>query len=466
MLPEDIKNNPLYTIKTAYRKLSLMNMILKSPVIAYFIFRFILKSSVLNKESWFNRAVRFSVLMLGGGRSSIGELKATKINFVEKKEGLGDLLEALKKDKPVVWVEWSVSRIVLKGFDVASLCPENFPRMASSINKELAHLFLDEAEKEGILSEGCSSQKSAMGALLLNQIPAPVSIIATSLPCDSGISVYQNMQYKTGAPLFVLDAPYDRSEKSVEFYGEQYMELIKFLEEHLGQTFNWEKFREALEEYNNFSSYLYETSEMGKNVPCPYHITSLHEAWELRSQYAGSARATDVMENVYKTARNRMKKGKGIVKNEKIRVLWWDVPLAFTSVYPWMEEKYGAVTVTNFLTKYPEHTIDTSDRKKMLEGAALIDLYNGMSRQAHGKLDLITDELYEAVDAYSPDCIMFIRHAGCRHGWAVSRIIRDTCKKIGLPALYMSADIFDDRVCTEYEIKSQIDSFLKSNGLV
>ncbi len=466
MTPEEIRKQPLYAVETVHRKLKITTRILKQPALAYYFFRYVLKPFAFKDYTKFNRGMRFSFMVTGGGRTSRDELKATSLSYVERAEGLGKLIDSVKNNKPVVWVEWSVSRIILHGFDVASLCPENYLKMGLSIDKDIAHMFLDEADKEGILTEGCSSQKGAMGALLLNQIPKPAAIIATTLPCDSGISVYQNMQYHTGAPLFVLDAPYDREPESIEFYGAQFGELIGFLEKNLNQTFNWEKFTEAVKNYNEFSKNVYETSEMGKNKPCPYHITSMLEAWELRSQYGGNENSTKMSEIIYNSAKKRMKAGKGIVKKENIRVLWWDVPLAFTSVYPWMEEKYGAVTVTNFLAKYPEHTIDTTDRKKMLEGVALIDLYNGMSRQAHGKLDYIIDELYDAVENYSPDCIMFIRHSGCRHGWAVSRIIRDTCKKIGLPALFMSADIFDDRECPENEIKDQIDLFFKSNGLV
>lgn len=466
MTPEEFKSRPLYAVETVYKRLKLTEKILSRPWLAFIVYRFIMKPFVFKDYNRFNRGMRFSFMVTGGGRVSKDELKATSFGYKEKINGLRDLIDSVKTGKPVVWVEWSVSRIILHGFEVAALCPENFLKIGLSIDRVIAHQFLDEADKEGILTEGCSSQKGAMGALFLNQIPKPAAIIATSLPCDSGISVYQNMQYHTDAPLFVLDAPYDRDDKSLDFYGEQFGELIKFLEKNLNQKFNWDKFTRAVEQYNRFSSLVFEISEMGKNRPCPYHITSLTEAWELRSQYAGSENATLMAEEVHKTVKKRMKKGKGIVPKENLRVLWWDVPLAFTSVYPWMEEKYGAVTVTNFLTKYPEHAIDTTDRKKMLVGAGLIDLYNGMSRQAHGKLDFITDELYEAVEAYSPDCIMFVRHSGCRHGWAVSRIIRDTCKKIGLPALYMSVDIFDDRVCSENEIKEQIDVFFKSNGLV
>lgn len=466
MKPEEMRKQPLYAVETVHKKLKIMSRILKSPSLAYYIYKYLFKPLAFNDYNRFNRGMRFGFMVTGGGRISKGELKASSISYQEKTAGMKKLIDAVKNNKPVVWVEWAVSRIILHGFETASLCPENYLKMGLSIDREIALLFLDEADKEGILTEGCSSQKGAMGALLLNQMPAPAAIIATSLPCDSGISVYQNMQYHTGAPLFVLDAPYDRDPESLEFYGEQFGELIRFLETNLNQKFNWDKFTRAVEQYNKFSNYVFETSEMGKNRPCPYHITSLIDAWELRSQYCGSENTAKMAEAVYETTKKRMKSGKGIVKKEKIRVLWWDVPLGFTSVYPWMEETYGAVTVTNFLTKYPQHTIDTSDHKKMLEGVALIDLYNGMSRQAHGKLDFITDELYDAVENYSPDCIMFIRHSGCRHGWAVSRLIRDTCRKIGLPALFMSADIFDDRQLPENEIKEQIDQFFKSNGLV
>ena len=288
MTPIKLQEQPLFFLKKAYAKVSIMEFLLRWNSGAYFLFKYIMKPLAFNGWNRINGGFRFSFLILGGGRMSRKELKSTWISYKEKRAVLKQLLDYVENDKPVVWVEWSVSRIILQGFDAAALCPEGFVKTSPAIYKDFSHIFLDRADSEGLISEGCSSQKGAAGAMLLNQIPKPAAIIATTLPCDSGVSTYQTMQYHTGAPIFVLDAPYDRSNKSVEFYGDQFYDLIDFLEHHLNQTFDWDKFTKAVENYNAFSRYLHEISEMGKAIPCPYHMNPLTDAWELRSQYAGS----------------------------------------------------------------------------------------------------------------------------------------------------------------------------------
>ncbi|MCP4130873.1 MAG: 2-hydroxyacyl-CoA dehydratase [bacterium] len=466
MTPEKLKAKPLYTLKTAYKKTRLIEKLLNMPAFAHFIFTKILKPLSLNKWNQFNRSVRYSFLRSGGGVVSKQELQALKPYYSAAREQIEQILDAVKNDKPIVWVEWSVSSMILRGFDAVTVCPEGFMGLGYSIDKEFSYMFLDAAANIGVLNEGCSSQKGAMGAFLLNQLPKPAAIVATTLPCDSGISIYQNFKYHTNAPLFVLDAPYDRDDDSVKFFGKQFNGLIAFLEKHLNQKFNWDTFTESVKEYNKFSEYAFEITQMGRNTPCPYSSTILTSLWFMRGQFSGTKYLTQMAEQLYSKARENAAENRGIVKEEKIRVLWSDVPLSSSIIYPWLADKYGAVVISDFLGNNVEHQIDTSGKEAMLEGCGLVDLYGGMSRQAHGALELITDELYEAVETFSPDCIMFIRHTGCRHGWAVSRIIRDACKKIGLPSLFLSADIFDPRECSEEEIQSQIDEFFKSNGLV
>lgn len=145
--------------------------------------------------------------------------------------------------------------------------------------------------------------------------------------------------------------------------------------------------------------------------------------------------------------------------------MWWDVPVSNTNIQSWMGHKFGASIVTDYVSHNLHNQIDTTSLDSMLEGLALTHLYFGMRRQSHGPIELILDELEELVDAYSPDCFIFSRHLGCKHNYAAHKIIRDFCKKIGLPSLFLTSDIFDIREVSENKIRSEIETFFRQRGL-
>ena len=129
-----------------------------------------------------------------------------------------------------------------------------------------------------------------------------------------------------------------------------------------------------------------------------------------------------------------------------------------------MEKEFGAVIVADFIGQVATVQIDTSSKESMIRGLARTQTNLAMGRQCHGPVEYITDEMEWFFEAYQVDCMIFTGHQGCKHGWAAARIIQDICKKRGMPALYLSLDIMDQRYLNEQGIRDEITSFFKSHG--
>jgi len=420
---------------------------------------------VLEKETRWNQGFRWGTLLLGTALSEPGELAATRHIFQDMLDYMTGYLEPEQAGRPVVWSEWNLSNEILRGFDVTPYIPETLAVMAQIAGTDCAVRIVEEAEAAGLPAEYCSASKFAVGGLLLGQSPEPDLIITSSHPCDSVTSVYQVLHYLTRAPLFVLDTPYWDDEASFAYYEKNLRELISFLERHLNQKLDWDRLAQVCQNVNVTNRCLQDVTEMARAVPSPTSAEVLLFHWIDRMACFGSANGARYAQAVYEATQARLKAGKGVVPEERIRVIWYDVPVTFAPLYAWLEREFGAVTVADFIGRIQQVPIDTRSEESILQGLARTHLACTMVRQTRGPAEFYTTELHRIIEEYAGDCFLFMGHQGCKGGWAILRLLRDICRKAGIPALFLSTDIFDKRCLSEERIKQEITEFFRSHNL-
>jgi len=428
-------------------------------------FLYVLRPLYEKKKIPFLYQFRWGLLAAGAGRMPLPDMKASLYSAKAVLDSFEEVLISAKKGKPIVWVEWILNSEICEAFDVTSFNPEILNIFANIRGTKYSSMLIEAAENQGTPVEHCSALKNTIGSYLLKQIPKPTLILGGSHPCDSSVAVYPALEYLTGAPSFVLDVPYWRDEDSYAYYEKYIWELIEFLENHLKRKINWDKLRDVLERVNKINYYLREICEMSRAIPCPANIISLITAWGVREVNVRSPHAVTMTEKMYLAIKKRYEKGKGIIKTEKIRViLWFPEIVHFLHLSYWMEEKFNAVVVVDFIGYVSTVHIDTSSPETMTRDLAISQMHLAMGRQCHGPVELITDELEKIIDEYSADCMFFMGHNGCKHGWGAVKIILDLCKKRKLPTLCLNVDIMDKRHTSENEIKAQVSEFFKSHG--
>jgi 2-hydroxyglutaryl-CoA dehydratase D-component len=204
---------------------------------------------------------------------------------------------------------------------------------------------------------------------------------------------------------------------------------------------------------------------MNRAIPSPGSMIDLLLIWVVRELNIRSDDIIAAAEGIYHTVKKRFEKGQGVIKNEKIRVVLWFPPMAFfTYLFKWMEHEFGAVIVADFIGHVSTFHIDTDTNETIVEGLAKTSMHLAMGRQCRGPIELFTNDLHKFIEDYSPDCMIFSGHNGCKHGWASVKIVQDICKANNLPTLYMSLDIMDKRHLNEEGIKKEITDFFRSNG--
>lgn len=369
-------------------------------------------------------------------------------------------------EKPVVWLEWCLSTEIVYAFDALPIIPETLVAIPLlMMGLEPNQVLLDHAEQSGVPQEYCSAARSAIGACLTRQYPDPTCIVTVSHPCDSMVSSYQTIEYLTNAPIYRLDTPYWDDTRSLDYYTEEIKGLIVFLEKQLNRRLDYDRLREMLTEVNKTNELLMEINEMCRAEPCPgsgyIHVLT----WLAGAGGRGMPEVTEVARRMHDVIRKRLEKGKGAVKKEKIRVIWFDVPIVFYPLMIWMEETFGASVVVDLVGYVNTPPIDTSTPESMRRGLAESYMNLTMARQFHGTIQLFHRDVQKVCREYNGDCFIFAGHAGCKHGWASVRILKEELKKINMPLLVLTSDIFDIRMTNETKLKAQIEEFFITNGL-
>ena len=458
-----LKQNKLVRF-TVYRRLNLLYLALLLPRPVYLLMR-LLRPFYEKRENFLNRTWRYGLLTFGGGLTPPKEMEAMRWGAKALRDSMARALKAQKKNEPVVWVEWILSAELIEAFDVASFNTETLNIFGNTYGEAYPPMLIAAAEEQGIPVENCSAVKLSVGSFLLKQIPDPTLFVAASHPCDSSISIYQALEYLTGAPTFSFDTPYWKDDESYRYFEENMWNCVDFLEEHLQKAIDWGKLKDVLERVNEINHYLGEICEMNRAVPCPGTMISLLYFWVIREVAIRQQEAVDLARGLYEVTRKRFDRGIGTVKNERIRIIMWFPPIGFfTYIFKWMEEEFGAVVVADFIGHISTFPIDTSRPETMIRGLAKTQMHLGMGRQCHGPSEFLTEELGRLIEEYSADCVLFMGHNGCKHGWAALKIIRDYLAERNMPALYLNLDIMDNRHTSEEELRDQIRTFFISNG--
>lgn len=462
------KTNPkeLQYLKWSVKFFKFGYYILTVPTLAYWALK-LARPLYVEKETFLNRLVRWSFLVIGGGTLPPEDLGAFRYGLKAFYDNIENASKAAETGRPVVWVEWVLSSEIINAFDAVPFLPEMVGVFGNMSGQAVPSLVVEEAESLGFAPENCSAIKITAGSFSLKQIPSPKLIVAGSHPCDSSVAAYQGIAHLTGAPVFYFDAPYWRNEDAFDYYEKNMWRLIDFLEKNLHRKMDWDKLKQVVENENRFNFYMQEICEMMRAIPSPASMATPIFAWMVREVCIGDANATEMARRMYEAVKNRYKKGIGIVKKEKLRVLWWNPTIAFlVHIFKWMEDEFGAVVVKDFIADVRMPQVDTSSQKTMIHDMARNHLYLAMARQCHGPVEFILSELGQTIEEYAPDCLIFTGHAGCKHGWGVIGIIKDYLKKRGMPSLFMNLDLFDQRHATEDDIKRWITEFFRSNGFV
>jgi benzoyl-CoA reductase/2-hydroxyglutaryl-CoA dehydratase subunit BcrC/BadD/HgdB len=349
-------------------------------------------------------------------------------------------------------------------FDCANLLIDAMStRLASQV--ERTSRYIDLAEKY-VPSTLCGLDKVDLGIMLSGDFSdKPDAFIYGTVPCDNARAAFPAISNILGVPSFCVDIPFQKNERSYRYMAEQYKEVIHFMENLTGRKMDWDKFFELVRTVNTINRLETKIGDLRKQIPCPLP-GSLLVLNELIPAMSVSEEMVAFMEKQYELGKAQVATGKSFMPGgEQFRVSWLQNMLwSNVGTLNWLEKTYGAVVVMDGFgyaqgTIVPEEALGDPD--KTLIALARRELNMPMVHGAAGPVSDYIKMIDFVMEDFHVDVPMFIGHVGCKHTWAVAKIIRDRIhKKYGLPTLALDVDAVDGRYKSTEEIRSVIGEYM------
>ena len=370
----------------------------------------------------------------------------------------------LSRPRETVLHEDLVPPEILRGMGLNPWMAEFLGIVVPLINTKSMEHYIDAAENEGIPPDVCSLPKSTMGLVLKGEMPRPVAMISSNMPCDGGMSSYTLIEREMDVPAFRLDVPYGfYDDRAVEYFTGELKRMIKWLEEHTPGRMDWDRLKAVCEERNHYVELEYELWDMMREKPAPMAAEAVylnHLMWGIA--LPGDPRGTNTMRKVVELARKVRARG-GAVPGEKYRVILWNPPtLIFPDLFVWAEQAYGVSMVMDMLTYHHHPYIDTSSPESMLRGLAQTIMQGPMARHTRGPAANFFSDLFLIRERFSADMIWMAAHIGCKNTQALLGMFREKCRDRGIPLLIIDYDLSDTRIVPPEDMRRQVERFMET----
>lgn len=383
------------------------------------------------------------------------------------KEYMETIMRAIDEQSTVVYVNTGQTPELIRamGDDILVLPQEAYMLFQAICGDvEYNNKATDIAVAYGLPTDVCATDKTAVGYMLQNLMPPPTCSVYHSSPCENQLLGAQIVKEVYGRPVFPVDIPHLNGAREIEYVVAQLKEEIKFLEEHTGKKFCWERFQTICEESNNMTDKILEWNQLRRAFPSPQSGKMASLMLVILQVFSGTELGTWIISELAADAKDKIARGESVVPSkDEIRAVWYVNPIYFDlSIYDWMENELGLVVCQDlFGYMATEPYIDTSTQESMLKGLAY-KLMNSVPMVRQGKGDYgpwIEDWMQMASD-YKADCAIFGGHIACKGSTCLLGLAKEVFREAEIPLLSLEFDFLDNRVVSSDELKGEISRFV------
>lgn len=370
--------------------------------------------------------------------------------------------QAKERGEPIAWLNFCPPPELFWAMDIVPVYVEGTFRILSMGSPEDVCRYIDLAEQY-IPDYICSSDKATLGAALAGDIPLPDLIVHTSHPCDSALSTFPTIAEYFGIPHFCIDVPYWSSERAYQYLEDELWSLVEFLEGKTKRNLDHDKLKQIARYSSDAHTYILKYNELRQAIPCPLSGKDLIQDRGIFRRMTGTPELVDYVKKRYEWTKQKVAKRKGAIAQEKIRLIWAHAMPPETSLYQWLEEKYGAVSIMEMMSNFSIQPIeDPSNLKSIFRGLAIKTVSMPMGRESRGPWEYYGDVLLEACREYKADGAVWAGHVACKNAWGISKLIKDKIEdELNIPFLMFEIDIWDPRITSLEAMKAKLRDFFE-----
>jgi benzoyl-CoA reductase/2-hydroxyglutaryl-CoA dehydratase subunit BcrC/BadD/HgdB len=296
-------------------------------------------------------------------------------------------------------------------------------------------------------------------------LPRPDLIVCCNNICQTILNWYRILAEHTKAPFCLIDTPFlysDPEPHQVEFVQRQLEDLVGVAEKVAGRTLSWKRMRRVIELSRDTCELYLAILDRAKNHPAPVgafdSFINMGPVVTLRGEPA----AVDFYRDLLAEVDDRIARGIGIVRQERKRVLWDNLPVwhRISWLSRTLAERGVAVVVSNYAYAWGELTPMLNPDKPM-ESTALVYLSVLLNRSARDKLE----RMQAMVRDFDVDGVILHSDRSCKP-YSFGQVDQRARLVTGLelPALLLEADHNDGRVFSEEQVATRLAAFVETMG--
>jgi benzoyl-CoA reductase/2-hydroxyglutaryl-CoA dehydratase subunit BcrC/BadD/HgdB len=369
----------------------------------------------------------------------------------------------------VAWVTSGAPIEFLKALDYFVYYPENHGAVCGTIR--VAESLASEAENAGYSRDICSYARTDIGSVLsgrtpVGRLPRPDLLLACTNICQTVLFWYQVLADHFHVPLVLIDTPFiytKVTDHAIEFVKQQIEDAIEVAEKVAGKSIDPKKLQKVALLSRDASQLWLEILERGKHCPAPISVFDQFIQMAPVVEMRGEAYTVDFYAAMLKEVDQRIARGMGVVKHEKKRLLWDNLPIWYRIRF--LAEYLGrhgiAIVASTYTNAWGElaRRIDTQDP---IDGMARTYIYPILNRGVGDKLALMKS----MVEEYMLDGAILHSDRSCKPYSIGQMDQRDTLiRESGVPALLLDADHNDPRVFSEEQVANRLDAFIEVLGV-
>ncbi len=365
--------------------------------------------------------------------------------------------------KKVAWITSGGPVEFLYAMGVIPFYPENYGAMCGASRTSVA--LCEEAEAHGYSRDLCSYARCDIGSFFSNQgplgkLPKPDFLVCGNNICGTVIKWYEIQARALNVPIFFLDTPYldnQIPDHVLKYVTGQMEEYIGFLEKQLHRRFDEKKFQKVGAQSLAAITLWKEILELSRNRPAPFAAFDAFIHMAPIVTLRGSRWAVWYYRKLKKELEERVKKGQGAFAQEKIRLVWDNIPIWYDiRNLSKMLSSRGAVLVADTYTA--AWTLSRLDLARPLESLARsyisVHLNMGLDYKIERMVDMVTD--------YQADGFIMHSNRSCKtYSLNQYDLKRRVSEITGKPGLIIEADHTDARSYAPQQVEKQMQTFLE-----
>jgi benzoyl-CoA reductase/2-hydroxyglutaryl-CoA dehydratase subunit BcrC/BadD/HgdB len=291
-------------------------------------------------------------------------------------------------------------------------------------------------------------------------------LLACTNICQTVLFWYRLLAHHFAVPLVLIDTPflYDHpGEHAVRYVQRQLEEAIPIFEQVTGKPFDLKNFERVVHLSRTATQLWMEVLDRAQHHPSPISVFDQFIHMAPIVEMRGEPHTVDFYAAMLEELDERIASGVGSVTEEKVRLLWDNLPI-------WYRLRYlaeflagrGAALIASTYTNAWGELAHLYDPDKPFESAARVYLHPILNQGTGHKLDT----MLAMIEKYQLDGVILHSDRSCKP-YSIGQMDQRErlARRHGVPALLLEADHNDPRAFAEEQVANRLEAFLEMLGV-